>query len=143
MNLTEGLTANISPPEPKDVIRGEIERQVGDDKSLLGTLSDVSGALLASLAIRVICLADHASNEAQRQELEMLKAVSGDVDIVASCRAFLAKIEAGTVVLTASIKGVDGVLAEAAERGTKTAAVLAASQQSENNSEGQEEVSNA
>lgn len=124
MNLTEGLTANIAPPEPRTVIRNEIEREVGDDKSLLGTLSDVSGALLAVLAVRVVCIADHASNEAQRQELAMLQGIAKDVDIVAVCRDFLGQIEAGTVVLTASIKGVDGVLAEAADRSTKTATVL-------------------
>ena len=126
MNLTEGLTANIAPPEPRAIIRTEIERKVGDDKSLLGTLSDVSGALLAVLAVRVVCLADYASNEAQRQELAMLQGIARGVDIVAACRDFLAQIEAGEIVLTASLKGVDGVLAEAAERSTKTATVLAA-----------------
>ena len=127
MNLTEGLSANTTPPEPRAVIRNEIERQAGDDKSLLGTLSDVSGALLAAHAVRVVCLADHASNEAQRQELGMLQGLSGDVDLVATCRAFLADIGAGRVVLTASVKGVDGVMSEAAARSTTIASLLSGS----------------
>lgn len=123
-DLSAIVSQDVPEPSEKDVLRHAIEAQVGDDKALLGTLSDVSGALLAFLAIRVICLADHASNEAQRQELDLLKGIAGGVDIVAKCREFLAAVQSGDVVLTAAVKGVDGVLAEAAERSTRTAEVL-------------------
>lgn len=129
----EDLSAIISPdiPEPsaKDVVRHQIEQRVGDTASLLGTLSDVSGAQLAFLAIHVVCLADHASNEAQRQELAMLQELAGEEDIVALCRAFLTEIQSGEVVLTLAIKGVSNVLSEVKARSTETAKVLIESTQ--------------
>jgi len=125
MDLTEGLKANMDSPDARSVVRHEIENQVGDDKSLLGTLSDVSGVLMAAHAARVIALADHDSNEAQRQELDLLKQLAGEVDLVVLCRQFITDVQAGTIKLTASVKGMDAVVAEVAERSTLTADVLA------------------
>lgn len=120
------LEITLSPAETRDLLRLRIEQDVGDEKSLLGTQADVMGLLVAGQMARVVALADHASNEAQRQELAALQELAGDADLVQLCRDGLAAIKAGNVVLTASIKGVDNVFAEAFTRSTATAAILVA-----------------
>lgn len=108
------------------MVRQRITKNVGDEKSILGTQADVVGLLVAGQMVRVVALADHASNEAQRQELAMLQTLSGEADLVQLCRDGLAAMQAGEVVLTASVKGVDNVFSEALTRSTQTAAILAA-----------------
>lgn len=110
----------------RSMLRQQIDRKVGDGPSLLGTQADVMGLLVAGQMARVVALADHASNEAQRQELAMLQALAGEADLVQLCRDGLAAIQAGDVILTASVKGVDNVFAEALARSTATATILAA-----------------
>ncbi|KQI69374.1 hypothetical protein AN189_02805, partial [Loktanella sp. 3ANDIMAR09] len=43
-------------------IRATIDQAVGDTPSIVGTLADVSGILVAGQMARVVALADHASN---------------------------------------------------------------------------------
>lgn len=123
--LAEGK-AIIAAIESREAVRQVIDKTVGDEKSLLGTQADVIGLLVAGQMARVVALADHASNEAQRQELAALQELAGDADLVQVCRDGLAAIKAGNVVLTASIKGVDNVFAEAFTRSTATATILVA-----------------
>ena len=110
----------------KSAVRQKITENAGDDKSLIGTQADVLGLLVAGQMARIVALADHASNEAQRQELAALQELAGGADLVQLCRDGLAAIKAGNVVLPASIKGVDNVFSEAFARSTATAAILVA-----------------
>lgn len=133
--IPEGVIAAAEAAEKAEAartaMRARIAEGVGDTPSILGTVADVMGLLVAGQMARTVALADHASNEAQRQELAMLQALAGDADLVQLCRDGLAAIQAGDVVLTAAVKGVENVFAEALARSTATAALLAPAAQSE------------
>lgn len=121
----EAVAAAQAARDVRKALRREIDAVVGDLPSLIGTQADVVGMLVYGQMVRVVTLADHASNEQQRQELAMLEALAGEeVDLVALCRDALGKIERREVVLTAAVKGVAAVFAEALTRSTQTAALL-------------------
>lgn len=115
----------LTPQQIRLRVRADIEANVGDEKSLIGTQADVMGLLVAGQMARVVALADHANNAAQRQELAVLQSLAGDADLVQLCRDGLAAIQGGDVVLTAAVKGVGKVFSEAFARSTATAAILA------------------
>lgn len=129
MDLTDGQTGIYPDPPARQNLRHRINEDVGDMPSLVGTLSDVSGLVLAGLAARVVALEDHASSAAEVAELAQIKAVmAGAGDIVQASRDFLDALSGGSVKITAQIKGVDEVMTEAPERSTRTAEILQAMQ---------------
>ncbi|NKX42525.1 hypothetical protein HGG71_13805 [Rhodobacteraceae bacterium R_SAG2] len=105
-------------------LRKQIEDRAGDALSLLGTLSDVSGVMLAHVVADVIAISENPGNEGQRRRLEIMQALAGDDDIVALAKDALARISSGDAVLTSSVKGLPAVLDEVLGRATETAAVL-------------------
>jgi ribosomal 50S subunit-associated protein YjgA (DUF615 family) len=131
MDLTEGLSANTENPEPRQVVRNEIEQVVGDTPSLVGTLADVVGIVLMHTLADVIATSENPSNEGQRRRLEIMQTLAGDADIAALAQAALAKVTSGEAVLTASLKGLEGVIDETLTRSTETAQVLIAATSAE------------
>lgn len=128
MDLTEGLSANTKNPEPRQVVRNEIEQAVGDTPSLVGTLADAMGIVLIHALADVVSISTNPGNDAQRERLEIMNSFAGGADIAAIAQDALAKIASGEVVLTASLKGLEGVVNDTLTRSTETAQVLAAAQ---------------
>ncbi|KII14120.1 MULTISPECIES: hypothetical protein [Phaeobacter] len=125
----------------KATIRQQIEARAGDALSLLGTLSDISGVLLAHVVADVVAISENPGNEAQRRRLDIMQALAGDDDVEALAKDALARLTSGDAVLTSSIKGLPAVLDEVLGRATETAKVLTAALETQPT--GQEEIPNA
>ena len=110
-------------------IRAQIEARAGDALSLLGTQADVLGIVLMHTLADVIATSENPGNEAQRRRLEIMQALAGEADLGALAQAALAKVTSGEAILTASLKGLEGVIDETLARSTETAQVLIAAQQ--------------
>lgn len=108
-------------------IRKNIEANVGDTTSIVGTLADGTGILIAMALADVVAL-NSATDFAKYKKAKMdaLKALSGDADIVALASSALVKINKGEVVLTAHLKGLDNVITESLSRSTAVATILKA-----------------
>jgi len=119
----EAIAAGIDRAAKAD-IRAQIEARAGDTLSLLGTQADVLGIVLMHTLADVIATSENPSNEGQRRRLEIMQTLAGDADIAALAQAALAKVTSGEVVLTASLKGLEGVIDETFARSTETAQVL-------------------
>lgn len=127
----EQLTADleIADNRKKQIvkIREVIAENVGDTASLLGTVADASGVLVAVALSDIVALStatDFAKYKKAR--LDALKALSGDADILAIAGEALDKIKSGDVLLTASLKGLEATIAETLERSTGVAQTLIA-----------------
>lgn len=126
MDLTDGLSANTTQPEPRQIVRNEIERKVGDTPSLVGTLADAMGIVLVHALADVVAIAESPGNEGQRRRLEIMQQIAGGADIAALATAALGRIASGEIALTASVKGLEGVIDDTLTRSTQTAQVLIA-----------------
>lgn len=116
--------------ENRNRIRSAITRDVGDIPSLLGTVSDASGILIALGLSRVAALASAKQADlsvVEKAELATIKAVAGDADIGKVAADALAQLQSGEVILTASLKGINGVIEDAFIRSTGVVNVLKAS----------------
>lgn len=136
--LREGVPAEVVDAElakldalkKRMAVRGAIKRTIGDTESLLGTIADGQGILVAVALSDIVAFStatDFASYKKKR--IDALKALSGgDVDLQMIATDALAKIQSGEVILTASLKGLEATLAETLERSTGVAtAMIAAS----------------
>ncbi|ATF00792.1 hypothetical protein PhaeoP75_01133 [Phaeobacter gallaeciensis] len=122
-------------------IRAQIEARAGDALSILGTQADVLGIVLMHTLADVIATTENPGNEGQRRRLEIMQALAGEADLGALAQAALAKVTSGEAILTASLKGLEGVIDETLARSTETAQVLI--QASGAQSTGNEETTNA
>ena len=124
--LIDAAIEAMATVERRDAVRRTLEREVGDTQSILGTSMDVLGFMMAAQAARVVALADHASNECDRAELEMLRLMAQPADIVAESRRIVDGLASGEIALTIGLKGLPEIVGEAIARMTKARAVLAA-----------------
>lgn len=123
--LTADLEAVDSHKKQIVKIREVIAENVGDTESLLGTVADASGVLVAVALSDIVALStatDFAKYKKAR--LDALKELSGDADIVAIAGEALGKIKSGEVILTASLKGLEETIAETLERSTGVVQVM-------------------
>lgn len=140
MATPEAIEAGIKRAAKAD-IRAQIEARAGDALSLLGTQSDVLGIVLMHTLADVIATSENPGNEAQRRRLEIMQGLAPGADLAALAQAALAKITSGEAILTASLKGLEGVIDETLTRSTETAQVLI--QASGAQPTGNEETTNA
>lgn len=117
--LTADLEAVDSHKKQIVKIREVIAENVGDTASLLGTVADASGVLVAVALSDIVALSTATDFEKYKKaRLDALKALSGDADILAIAGEALGKIKSGDAVLTASLKGLEATIAETLERST-------------------------
>lgn len=106
-------------------VRAKIDKKVGDTASLVGTVADGAGLLIAIALADVVALSSNTTFAAYRTaKLDTLKALAGDADIAVLASAALAQIQSGDMVLTASLKGLESVINESLTRSTAVAAIL-------------------
>ena len=110
----------------KSAIRQHIGKNVADTQSLLGTVSDASGVLVAMAFADIVALENNTTFANYRTaKLAAYAALAGDADIVALATAALASIQNGDAKLTASLKGIENVITETLARSTAVATILA------------------
>ncbi len=107
-------------------LRRHIAKNVADTESLLGTVSDATGLLIAIALADVVALSSNTSfADYRKAKLDTLKLLAGDADIAALAGGALQQIQSGDVVLTASLKGLENVITESLSRSTAVATILA------------------
>lgn len=139
---------NLLPPMPLDMpqeavdanqkhaIRSVIAQNVGDTASLVGTVSDTTGLLIAIALADVVALSSNTSfADYRKAKLDTLKLLAGDADIAALAGSALTQIKDGDAVLTASLKGLDNVITESLTRSTAVAIILSQAAQQQAPSE--------
>lgn len=108
-------------------LRSQIAENVADTESLLGTVADASGVLVALSLARISALASVKASDlsvAEKAELATVQALAGDIDLAAVAADALAKLNSGDAVLTASVKGLDAVIGESLERSTAVSNIM-------------------
>lgn len=110
-------------PELRADVRDRIEREVGDDKTLIGILSD-NVQLLTVFMLATIASNAGSTDPAQEEMNGILQALAGEDDIVALAQNALDQIITGEIVLTAAAKGVANVTADGFGAGSKVAEIL-------------------
>lgn len=110
-----GYTVEYTDMEAHSIVRIEIEREAGDQQSLLGTTSDTIGLLFYEVAKLAIALKDQNSLAAIRDAATPLADMMAPV---------IARVEAGDTLLTHLIKGEANVIEEMEQRATQVATVL-------------------
>lgn len=106
-------------------VRDKIAADVGDPQSLLGTVSDASGVLVAMAFADIVALENNTTFANYRTaKLAAYASLAGDADITALATAALANIQSGDAKLTASLKGIENVITETLARSTAVAAIL-------------------
>ena len=114
----------------RDKVRATIAANVGDAESILGTVADASGVLVALSLARISALAVTKAADlsvAEKAELATVQALAGDIDLAAVAADALAKLNSGDAVLTASVKGLDAVIAESLGRSTAVSNIMSQS----------------
>lgn len=109
----------------RGVTRKHIEQAAGDPLSLLGTTADAAAIATLGIAALTVAVAG-ASNytEFKTAYLAAIGQLGGDHDMVQISGAFLAKIEAGEVMIPAMIKGMGDVIGDIEARSTAVARAL-------------------
>jgi len=122
--------------DPKENLRTEIAQATGRDTlSFLGIQADVAGLLVAIQLADMVALdaaskADKADKAAAFIDTKkaILQSLSPDANLTEIAAGFLEKIKSGEVVLTASLKGLENVVAEALTDSTIVSKILASSE---------------
>ena len=118
----------------RSALRQSIEQKGGDTLSMLGTTADAAAIGTLGIAALTVAVAG-ASNytEFKTAYLAAIGQLGGDNDLVEISGEFLAKIEAGEVMIPAMVKGMNTVVGEIETRSTAVAQALvgAADQNSE------------
>ena len=116
--------AEAEADERKRATRRAIAKEVGDVETILGSVADLAQFGLAGIMID-IAAAKGAKTflEYRKRKVAIMNRVAG-TDVEAVAEAFVAGVEAGTIKLTAGVKGAQAALDEALERATRTAAVI-------------------
>lgn len=127
IDVLEGELKKANALEGRRKIRSNIASNVGDVESILGTVADASGVLIALSLARISALASAKSADlsaAEKAELAAIKGLAGDADLAALSASALGKLQSGEAVLTATLKGLDGVIQETLARSTGVATIL-------------------
>ena len=118
--------AILSPGAARTKLRGKIAEEVGDTQTILGTVSDASGILVAMAFADIVALSSNTTFAAYKTaKMDAYAALAGGADITTLAADALAKIQAGDVKLTASLKGLENVIADTLTRSTGVATILA------------------
>ncbi len=99
----------------KDRMRIRIAKKVGDDKSILGTTSDLVQFLLYEIGSMSMKIAEANSLDDVKESVAKLNQ---------NLSGFVNKVDAGEVMLTHTAKGFDVVLPEAEHRCTETSKII-------------------
>ncbi len=97
--------------------RLEIERLVGDDKSLLGTTADSASLTLLALAEVMVAIDESPDYATLQTKIKQSKFLPSSKDL-------LAKVSDGSVKLPALAKGIDSVYGDIVSRLTGVANIL-------------------
>lgn len=117
--------AAYSAAMKREETRRAITSNVGDTPSLLGTISDGAGILVALAFADIVALNDNTTFAAYRTaKLDAYTALANGADIAALATSALAKIQNGDAKLTASVKGLEAVINETLARSTAVAEIL-------------------
>jgi hypothetical protein len=109
----------------RDVTRENIKRAAGDPLSLLGTTADAAAIATLGIATLTVAVAGASSYaDFKTAYLAALGQLGGDHDMVQISGAFLAKIEAGEVIIPAMVKGMSDVIGDIESRSTAVAQAL-------------------
>jgi len=134
--IVDEAVAKAKALEGRDQVRSVIAHNVGDTASLVGTVSDATGLLIAIALADVVALSSNTSfADYRKAKLDTLKLLAGDADIAALAGAALTQIKDGDAVLTASLKGLDNVIGESLTRSTAVATILSQAAQQQAPSE--------
>ena len=121
------IAAALKPKQIRQLVRSQIAVQAGDTLSLLGTASDAAALATLGVAALTTALAGAGNyTEFKAAFLATLGKLAGDQDMVAVSAGFLAKIEAGEVLIPVMIKGVGDVMADIENRSTAVSEALIA-----------------
>lgn len=117
----------------RNTVRSVIAQNVGDTASIVGTVADGVGLLIAIAVSDVVALSSTTSfADYKKAKMDTLQALAGEADIKVLAADALQKIQSGEVVLTASMKGLESVLAESLDRSTAVAGILSQVAETEN-----------
>ena len=111
----------------KEVLRTNIALKVGDDKSLLGTVSDAASYALDDVAMSVIALDSSDSSSYKTAKIELFEQLHGDNSwqiAVNNARAWFDARKNGTIKLPPDIKGISSVFQDIAARSTGVSAEI-------------------
>ena len=117
--------------EAKAKIRTAIEKTVGDQAAILGTTADVTQLNAAAILAKIVAYKDGDTYAKHRQIFmqtieALVPAEDGEPDVYEQAAAFLAGVQSGEIILTASLKGLPVVIGEMAGRSTGVAQILVA-----------------
>lgn len=112
-------------------IRNTIEKNVGDQASILGTTADVTQLNAAAiLALIAAFKSGDTFPKFRAQFMGIIEALvpptEDGADVYAQAGQFLAGVQSGDIILTAALKGLTAVINDMATRSTGVAQVLMA-----------------
>jgi hypothetical protein len=111
----------------RSAVRQSIASKAGDPQSLLGTTADAAAiATLGIAALTVSVVAASNYTEFKTAYLATIEKLGGNHDLGEISTSFLAKIEAGEVVIPAMVKGLKDVIGDIETRSTAVSQVLSA-----------------
>lgn len=116
------VTSEIMRQKFKRKIRGQINQNVGDVETLLGTTSDAAALAVYGLAALVTKLSTATSLAEVRDAAEPFAQLSA---------GFLAKVESGEVTLPFMQKGIENVVTDIETSATAVSAALKTAQKGE------------
>jgi len=105
----------------KDAMRTNIALKVGDDKSLLGTVSDAASYAIDDMAMSILALDNSDSSSYKTEKIELFEQLHGDNSwqtAVNNAQAWFDARKSGTIKLPPDVKGVANVFQEIATRST-------------------------
>jgi len=113
--------------DPKENVRAEIAKKTNRDTlSFVGSQADLVGLLTAIQFVDTFALKNSDSfDDFKKNKMDILQSLSPDTDLVEIATTNLDKIKGGEAILTASVKGVENVVAEALGDSTIVAKILA------------------
>lgn len=127
IQLTQEEAQAFAAQGVRDKVRRDIATGAGDTLSMLGTTSDA--AAIATLGIAALTVAVASSSDYAKFKtafMGALQKLAGDHDMVEISGSFLAKIEAGEVIIPAMAKGMGEVIADIETRSTAVSQALIA-----------------
>lgn len=123
--IVDEQVAGLAAQSARAGVRSIISKNVGDTASLLGTVSDATGILVAMALADVVALHGSTTFAQYKAAKEgVFTALAGEADIAEIASQALAKIQSGDVVLTAHVKGLENVITESLTRSNDVSTIL-------------------
>jgi len=111
----------------KDLVRSNITRNVADDKSLLGTISDAASYALDDTAMDILAVEASADSSYKAARISLFEELHGEDSwqtAVNHAQEWFDKRKTKEIKLTTDVKGIQEVFAEVATRSTGVAIIL-------------------